>query len=91
MSKTYVVSHTAQFHGGPASGGEIERVFASAGKKHADLKKRTIPRDKTLETTLKAGMNAKSCKLPSCDDNEVVTMMMAHTGNASNLRWVGGW
>ena len=39
-------------HGCPASGGGIERVFFSAGKQHAGLKKRTM--DKTLESTLKA-------------------------------------
>jgi hypothetical protein len=36
-----------QFHGCPASGGGIERVFFSAGKKHHALKKNTM--DKTLE------------------------------------------
>jgi len=40
--------------------------------------------DKTLESTLKAAINAK---LPTCDDKGVFTMMMTHTGNASSLRW----
>jgi hypothetical protein len=44
-----------QFHGCPASGGGIERVFFSAGKQHDALKKRTM--DKTLENTLKASIN----------------------------------
>ena len=35
-------------------------------KQHDDLKKRTM--DKTLESTLKAGMNSK---LPTCDDKGV--------------------
>jgi hypothetical protein len=71
-----------QFHGCPASGGGIERVFFSAGKQHDALKKKTM--DKTLEITLKASINTK---LPTCDDKGVFTMMMAHTGNASSLRW----
>jgi len=50
------------------SGGGIERVFTAAGKQHDDLKKRTM--DKTLESTLKAGMNTK---LPTCDDKGVFT------------------
>jgi hypothetical protein len=76
-----------QFHGCPGSGGGIERVFTGAGKQHDDaLKKSTM--DKTLESTLKAAMNTK---LPTCDDKGVFTMMKAHTGNASSLRWVGGW
>jgi len=44
--------------------------------------------DKTLESTLKTGLNNKS---PTCDDKGVFTMMMAHTGNASSLRWARGW
>ena len=52
-----------QFHGCPASGGGIERVFFSAGKQHDDLKKRTM--DKTLESTMKASINTK---LSTCDD-----------------------
>ena len=51
-----------QFHACPASGGGIERVFTAAGKQHDDLKKKTM--DKTLESTLKAGLNTK---LPTCD------------------------
>jgi hypothetical protein len=70
-----------QFHGCPASGGGIERVFFSAGKQHDALKKRTM--DKTLEITLKASINTT---LPTCDDKGVFTMMMTHTGNASNLQ-----
>ncbi len=46
-----------QFHGRPASGGGIERVFFSAGKQHDTLKKRTM--DKTLESTLKARKGTK--------------------------------
>jgi hypothetical protein len=46
-----------QFHGCPGSGGGIEGVFTVAEKQHDDLKKNTM--DKTLESTLKAGMNTK--------------------------------
>ena len=46
----------------------IEQVFFSAGKQHDTLKKRTM--DKTLENTLKAGIDAK---FPSCDDKGVFT------------------
>jgi len=53
-----------QFHGCPSSGGGISRLFTSVGKPHDDLKKRTM--DKTLEITLKSGMNTK---LSTCDDN----------------------
>jgi hypothetical protein len=41
----------------------IERVFFSAGKQHDAVKKRTM--DKTLENTLKAGINTN---FPTCDD-----------------------
>ncbi len=70
VKRTYpdVVRMWRQFHGCPGSGGGIERVFTSAGKQDNDLKKRTM--DKTLENTLKAGMNAK---LPTCDDKGVFT------------------
>jgi hypothetical protein len=57
-----------QFHGCPASGGGIERVFFSAGKQHDALKKRTM--DKTLESTLKVSINTT---LPTCDDKGVFT------------------
>ncbi len=57
-----------QFHGCPASGDGIERVFFSDGKQHDDLKKKTL--DKTLENTLKASINTK---LPTCDDKGVFT------------------
>ena len=46
----------------------MERVFTTAGKQHDALKKITM--DKTLESTLKAGMNTK---LPTCDDKGVFT------------------
>jgi hypothetical protein len=49
------------------TGGGIERVFTAAGKQHDDLKKRTM--DKTMEITLKSGMNTK---LPTCDDKGVL-------------------
>jgi hypothetical protein len=54
-----------QFHGCPASGGGIERVFFSAGNLDSmdTLKKNTM--DKTLESTLKASINTM---LPTCDD-----------------------
>ena len=39
--------------------------------------------DKTLESTLKASINTT---LPTCDDKGVFTMIMTHTGNASNLQ-----
>ncbi len=65
VKRTYpdVVRMCRQFHGCPGSGGGIERVFTAAGKQHDALKKSTM--DKTLESTLKAGMNTK---LPTCDD-----------------------
>jgi hypothetical protein len=53
-------------HGCPGSGDGIERVSIGAGKQHDPLKKITM--DKTLENTLKAGMNNK---LPTCDDKGV--------------------
>jgi hypothetical protein len=46
-----VVRMWRQFHGCPATGGGIERVFFSAGKHHDALKKKNM--DKTLENTLK--------------------------------------
>jgi hypothetical protein len=61
-----------QFHGCPASGGGIERVFFSAGKQHDALKKRTM--DKTLERTLKESINTR---LPTCDDKGVLIMTKA--------------
>jgi hypothetical protein len=57
-----------QFHGCPASGGGIERVFFPAGKKHDALQKKTM--DKTLENTLKVSVNTK---LATCDDKGVFT------------------
>jgi hypothetical protein len=57
-----------QFHGCTGSGDGIERVFTATGKQHDDLKNRTM--DKTLEITLKAGMNTK---LPTCDDKGAFT------------------
>ena len=70
VNQTYpdVVRMWRQFHGCPASGGGIERVFFSAGKQHDTLKKKTM--DKTLESTLKASINTK---LPTCDDKGVFT------------------
>jgi hypothetical protein len=52
VNQTYpdVVRMWRQFHGCPASGGGIERVFCSVGKQHDTLKKKT--RDETLENTL---------------------------------------
>jgi hypothetical protein len=47
-----VVRMWRQFHGCPASGGGIERVFFSDGKQHDPLKKKT--RDKTLELVWKS-------------------------------------
>jgi hypothetical protein len=55
-----------QFHGYPGSVVGIERVFTAAGKQHDALKKSTM--DKTLEITLKSGMNTK---LPTRDDKGV--------------------
>jgi hypothetical protein len=48
VNQTYpdVVRMWRQFHGCPASGGGIERVFFAAGKQHDALKKKII--DKTL-------------------------------------------
>jgi hypothetical protein len=57
-----------QFHGSPAPGGGIERVFTSAGKQHDALKENTM--EKTLGSTWKAGINTK---LPTCDDKGVFT------------------
>ena len=70
VNQTYpdVVRMWRQFHGCPASGGGIERVFFSAGKQHDALKKRTM--DKTLESTLKASINTT---LPTYDDKGVFT------------------
>ena len=44
--------------------------------------------DKTLESTLKAGMNTY-CRLVMTKESS--PMMKTHTGNARSLRWVGGW
>ena len=63
-----VVRMWRQFHGCPASGGGIERVFFSAGKQHDALKKKTM--DKTQESTLKTSINTK---LSTCDDKGVFT------------------
>jgi hypothetical protein len=70
VKRTYpdVVKMWIQFHGCHGSGGGIERVFTAAGKHHDALKKNTM--DKTLESTLKTGMNTK---LPTCDDKGVFT------------------
>jgi hypothetical protein len=70
VNQTYpdVVRMWRQFHGYPASGGGIERVFFSAGKQDDALKKRTM--DKTLEITMKTSTNTK---LPTCDDKGVFT------------------
>ena len=70
VNQTYpdVVRMWRQFHGCPASGGGIERVFFSAGKQHDALKKSTM--DKTLESTLKESINTM---LPTCDDKGVFT------------------
>ena len=48
-TRTDVVRMWRQFHGCPASGDGIERVFFSAGKQHDALKESTM--DKTLENT----------------------------------------
>jgi hypothetical protein len=70
VKRTYpdVVRMWRQFHGYPGSGVGIERVFTAAGKQHDALKKSTM--NKTLESTLKAGMNTK---LPTYDDKGVFT------------------
>ncbi len=71
MKRTYpgdVVRMWRQFHGCPGSGGGIERVFTTARKQYDTLKKSTV--DKTIEITLKTGMNTK---LPTCDDKGVFT------------------
>jgi hypothetical protein len=57
-----------QFHGCPASGVGIERVFFVAGKQHDALKEKNY--GKTLESTLKASINTM---LPTCDDKGVFT------------------
>jgi hypothetical protein len=66
--QTYVVRMWRQFHGWPASGDGIERVFFSDGQHHDALKKRTM--DKTLENTLKVSINTT---LTTCDDKGVFT------------------
>ena len=63
-----VVRMWKKFHGCPVSGDGMERFFLSAGEQHDFLKKRT--KDKTLEITLKAGINTK---LPTCDENGAFT------------------
>jgi hypothetical protein len=63
-----VVRMWRHFHGCPGSGDGIDRVFTTAGKEHDTLKKNTM--DKTLENTLKTGMNTK---LSTCDDKGVFT------------------
>jgi hypothetical protein len=70
VNQTYpdVVRMWRQFHGCPASGDGIERVFFSVGKKDDVLKKN--PMDKTLENTSKESINTK---LPTCDDKGVFT------------------
>ena len=70
VNQTYpdVIRMWRQFHGCPASGGGMERVFFVAGKQHDAFKKKTM--DKTLESTLKASINIK---LPTCDDKGVFT------------------
>ncbi len=85
VNQTYpdVVRMWSQFHGCPASGGGIERVFFSAGKQHDVLKKRTM--DKTLETTLKASINTT---LPTCDDTGVFTWkLLCHHKSATSWWW----
>ena len=91
VKRTYpdVVRTWRLFHGCPGSGGEIERVFTTAGKQDDDLKKRVM--DKTLEITLKAGMKTKLLTCEVVMTKESSPKMTTHTGNASNLRWVGGW
>jgi hypothetical protein len=69
-----------QFHGYPASGGGIERVFFSAGKQHDALKKRTM--DKTLENTLKVSINT-TLRLVMTNQSSPMT---THTGKASSLQ-----
>jgi hypothetical protein len=49
-----------QFHGCPASGGGIERVFFAAGKEHDALKKNFM--DKTLENRLRHQL-IRCCRL----------------------------
>ncbi len=70
MKHTYpdVVRMWRQFHGCHGSGDGIEGVFTAAGKQHDDLKKNTM--GKTLENTLKTGMNTK---LSTCHDKGVFT------------------
>ena len=49
-----------QFLGSPATSAGVERVFSAAGKRHDDLKKKTI--EKTIQECLMAAFNTK---LPS--------------------------
>jgi hypothetical protein len=53
VNQTYhdIVRMWRQFHGCPASGDGIERVFFSVGKQYDTVQKKTM--DKTLEVTLK--------------------------------------
>jgi hypothetical protein len=57
-----------QFHGCPGSGVGTELVFITTAKQYDTLKKNTT--DKTLENTLKTGMNTK---FATCDDKGVFT------------------
>ena len=70
VKRTYqdVVRMGIKFHGYPGSSDGIERVFTTTGKQYDTLKKNTM--DKTMENTLKVGMNTK---VPTCDDKEVFT------------------
>ena len=84
VNQTYpdVVRMWRQFHGCPASGGGIERVFFSAGKQHDALKKNPWTRP------WKAHGRYQS--IPNCrrvTTKESSPTMMTHTGNASRPRW----
>jgi hypothetical protein len=65
---------------------ENHYVTTEAGKQHDTLKKNTM--DKTLENTLKIGMNTI---LRLVITKESSPMMKARSENGSRLRWVGGW
>jgi hypothetical protein len=60
VNQTYpdVVRMWRQFHGCPASGGGIERVFFSAGKQHDVLKKRTMDKTQCQEVGRRKGARA---------------------------------
>ena len=69
-------------HACPASGEGTERVFTAAGNQDDDLKKHTM--DKTLESTLNAGMNTK---LTTCDAEGALPAIILPSAAFCGLAW----